>query len=50
MHCQLGYLKNHNQIIIKSIDLSDNSVQSKILPISDIENEKFNTIFYTEEQ
>lgn len=50
MQCQMGYVKNANQLIIKEMDFSSNSNSSKVIGLDELQDQNLQVLFYEEEQ
>jgi len=50
MQCQMGYVKNSNQLIVKEMNFSTNTNSSKVISLDELQDQNLQVLFYEEEQ
>ena len=50
MQCQMGYVKNSNQLVVKEMNFVNNTNTSKVISIEELSNHNLQVLFYEEEQ
>lgn len=50
MLCQMAYVKNHNQLIVKELDLSSKTISTKVIDIEQLGDQNLKVLFYEDEQ